>query len=161
VNATGRAAEEARIEAAEAQAPYRWYPQRGGRPDLLVQLASEGGRISDPIVRQEIARVHALVRCGQWMTDRHRALRAAGRAKGVEGSLSKLHATKVARAAAHTHSLIAGPSAMVVGESAPRSGVVAEIVTSVPAVSIAGGTDEIQRNIVAERMLGLPRDAPF
>ena len=35
---------------------------------------------------------------------------------------------------------------------------IAEVLISVPAVSIAGGTDEIQRNIIAERMLRMPKD---
>ena len=47
---------------------------------------------------------------------------------------------------------------MLVGPDAPFDGLIAEVLESVPAQSIAGGTDEIQRNIVAERVLGLPKE---
>ena len=73
----------------------------------------------------------------------------------------------VARAAARVHARIAGAEALLTGPDSLRDGIVAEVLVSVPAQSIAGGTDEIQRNIIGERVLGLPkepsvdRDLPF
>ena len=51
-----------------------------------------------------------------------------------------------------------GPNALLTGEDSPMGGVIAEILVSVPATSIAGGTDEIQRNILSERVLGMPKE---
>jgi alkylation response protein AidB-like acyl-CoA dehydrogenase len=163
----GRAVREARAEADAYFETYRWYPQRAGRADLVVEVARESGRSADPVVRQRIAALVALQRAHQWTAQRAHAARIHGRPPGAEGSLGKLAASVVARAAADVHSLLAGASALLTGPDSPRAGVIAEVLVSVPAQSIAGGTDEIQRNIISERVLGLPkepasdRDLPF
>jgi alkylation response protein AidB-like acyl-CoA dehydrogenase len=134
------------------------WSRRGGRVDLLIEQARRFGRDQDPVVRQEIARVLALHRVSQWTEARAQAAQALGRPPGSEGSIGKLAASQVARAASGLHARIMGPGATLTGPEAPDAGLIADIVLSVPAQSIAGGTDEIQKNILAEKYLGLPRD---
>jgi alkylation response protein AidB-like acyl-CoA dehydrogenase len=164
---SGRVWQEATAERVAASEPHKWYPQRAGRVDLLIEHARTSGRAADPIVRQEIARVLAMAWSARWTAQRAATARVLGRPPGAEGSLGKLATSNIARAAARAHALIAGSSGMLAGPTSPESGVIAEIAVSVPAQSIAGGTDEIQHNIIGERVLGLPkepavdRDLPF
>jgi hypothetical protein len=153
----GRALDEYRAEQAEVMEPYKWYPQRAGRVDLVVKRAQETGRNTDPTVRQEIAKLLALARSSEWTSRRAAEARGRGRPPGPEGSLGKLCSSHIARAAAHVHTLISGADSMLSGEDGAEDGLIAEILLSVPGQSIAGGTDEIQRNIISERALGLPR----
>jgi alkylation response protein AidB-like acyl-CoA dehydrogenase len=159
--AQGRVYDEEREEIAIATEPYGWYPQRAGRVDLILDRARETGKINDPVIRQEIAKLLILERCAKWTALRARAELAPGEGLGPAGSLIKLVGSHVARTAARVHTLISGADAMLAGGDGPRDGVIAEVLVSVPAVSIAGGTDEIQRNIIAERMLRMPKDPTF
>jgi alkylation response protein AidB-like acyl-CoA dehydrogenase len=156
--AAGRALEEARREADAHFETYKWYPQRAGRPDLVVERARATEAAADPRVRQEVARLLARYQSSRWTADRSRAALASGRTPGPEGSIGKLATSDVARLAADVHSLMTGTSAMLTGRDSPLDGVIAEILVSVPAQSIAGGTDQIQRNILGEKQLGLPRE---
>ena len=153
--------DEYRKEIEIANEPYRWYPQRAGRVDLVVDRARETGAINDPVIRQEIAKLLMLNNSAQWTAARARAAQIAGKPQGPEGSLGKLAASNVARLASRVHTMITGSSAMLTGESSPMNGVIAEILVSVPAVSIAGGTDEIQKNIIAERVMNMPKETRF
>ncbi|MBE3603163.1 acyl-CoA dehydrogenase family protein [bacterium] len=157
----GRIHAEERAEAEKANQPYEWYPQRAGRVDLIIDRAKETGTNKDPVVRQEIAKLMTLAKCAEWTARRARAAQRQGRPQGPEGSLGKLAASHVARACARVHTLMTGTAAMLTGPESPREGIIAEILVSVPAVSIAGGTDEIQRNIIAERVLELPKEPRF
>jgi alkylation response protein AidB-like acyl-CoA dehydrogenase len=157
----GRIYVEERAELETANQPYKWYPQRAGRVDLIIERAQETGANGDPNVRQEIARLMIMAKSAEWTARRARAAQQQGRPQGPEGSLGKLAASNVARAAARVHTMITGTEAMLVGNESPRDGIISEILISVPAVSIAGGTDEIQRNIIAERVLELPKEPRF
>lgn len=150
--------DEERAEIATVMEPYKWYPQRAGRVDLVMKRARESGRLADPAVRQEIARLMMMSRSAEWLALRARQAKVAGKPEGPEGSLGKLVASHVARSASHVHTLISGADAMLAGADSPHDGLIAEILLSVPATSIAGGTDEIQRNIIGERVLDLPRE---
>ena len=155
---TPRVIREAEHEAEEHFATYVWYPQRAGRADLLVERARLLERSSDPVVRQAIAATISFQRANEWTALRARAARALGRPPGAEGSIGKLAASELARRSARTHTLIAGAHGMLRDGHLRHDATVAEVLVSTPAQSIAGGTDEIQRNIIGENILGLPRE---
>ena len=157
-NLPGRIYEQEREEIAVALEPYKWYPQRAGRVDLVLERAQAKGRNTDPATRQEIAKLLTMAKSAEWTARRARAAQQQGRPQGPEGSLGKLASSNIARQASDVHTLIAGANAMLAGEDGDLDGLIAEILVSVPATSIAGGTDEIQRNIIAERVLGLPKE---
>ena len=144
-----------------ANEPYKWYPQRAGRVDLVLQRAHETGAINDPVIRQDIARLHILAESTKWTAQRARAAQKAGKPQGPEGSLGKLAASNIGRLAARVHTDISANDALLTGPDSVMQGTIAEILVSTPAGSIAGGTDEIQRNIIAERVLGLPKEPRF
>ena len=155
---TGKIYEEYREEVRVANEPYKWYPQRAGRVDLIVERAEETGAIIDPVMRQEIAGLLALSKCTEWYAARGRARPSSIPASG---SINKLAASRIAQAAARVHTAISGTQAMLEGENSARGGVIAEILLSTPATSIAGGTDEIQKNIISERILDMPKEPRF
>jgi len=151
---------EYRQELEDLLKPYVWYPQRAGRVDLVIPRARETGAIADPVIRQEIAKLICLNRATEIVAGAAEEHLRSGADKVVPaGSIGKLARSEISRQAAHVHTHISGIGAMFMGPDAPENGLIAEVLLSSPAMSIAGGTDEIQKNIISERVLGLPKEA--
>jgi len=130
---------------------------------VLSEEATHRGRMADPVVRQALTQVHVLYRLAELTLQRQAAERRSGRPRaglgvGVEGNLAKIFNTRLLHQTRHVAGLILGPDAALVGEEAATGGLLQELTLFSPAPSIYGGTDEIQRNVIGERGLGLPKE---
>jgi alkylation response protein AidB-like acyl-CoA dehydrogenase len=123
----------------------------------VARLASDTGRDHDPLVRQDLARLHTYTQLGLWNAQRSKAEAQRGGGQAV-ASVGKLLQTRIVKLAAGLGLDVLGPEGTLAGADAVEDGVFSEAMAFSPASSIYGGTDEIQRNIVAERSLGLPRE---
>lgn len=122
----------------------------------LAAMLRQLGCAGDPAVRQAYARVYAGVTAAKVMRARAEAAARDGRV-GAEMSLSKLALTENLAALAHLVGVALGPKLLA---DTGQWGTFAwsEFVLGVPGFRLGGGTDEIQRNIIAERVLGLPKE---
>ncbi len=130
----------------------------GGADGLLAETARTGGADQDPVVRQELMRILAARRTASWSIRRASDAVKAGGQPGPEVSTLKLSGTDVARRTRDQGLAAMGPAGMLNGDDAPTGGRFQAYALFTPALSIAGGSDEIQRNIAGERVLGLPRE---
>jgi alkylation response protein AidB-like acyl-CoA dehydrogenase len=128
----------------------------------LIDLARKRGVVNDPLLRQDIARLYSLVAIADWQM---RAMQA-GVAPGA-GNIAKLRNSEIVRQARDLGCRILGPHATVLGADTASGGAVQELTMMSPAPSIYGGSDQVQRNIIGERVLGLakepgpPKETPF
>jgi alkylation response protein AidB-like acyl-CoA dehydrogenase len=125
--------------------------------DELVALAHERGRSGDPHVRQALARLAADRLTGEWTAKRARHELARGRGAGL-ANISKLVQTRIMKGSAVIGVDLLGADGLLWHPDGPRAGRYSEALVFSTASSIYGGTDQIQRNIIGERALGLPRE---
>ena len=128
------------------------------RYDDVADLARATGRSTDPLVRQDLARLYAFTQIGVWNGQRGKAEAEHGAVPKVV-NVGKISQTRIVKSAATLAGRVLGPDATLAADDARDGGVYSEAIVFSPACSIYGGTDEIQRNILAERVLGLPREA--
>jgi alkylation response protein AidB-like acyl-CoA dehydrogenase len=124
----------------------------------LLALAREYGRTDDPYLRQKLARVVSLSRIGEWTASRMRAEAARGRNLTGVANMAKNAQTIMMKLGAETALDILGAEGLLWGADAPEDGRYAELFNFVRCMSIAGGSDEINKNVIGERGLGLPRE---
>jgi len=138
-----------------------------GSADLLLGLLRQYGGADDPVLRQEVARVWSLLEIARFTDLRVRAAVERGGRPGPEVSVGKLAASRLLRELRETMFRITGMYATLWGDDAPLQGRMHEVGFSSYLISIGGGTDRIQRNIIGERVLDLPaepradKDLPF
>ena len=119
-----------------------------GLPSWLEEWRN-AGRLDGPVERQAAMRSFVEHRVNQMATARAAAL-ADGSAPGPEGSMAKLRSVAAFKSRAYLGKNLRGAAGML--SDSPGH---LEFLTA-PSMSIRGGTDEVQRNIVGERILGLP-----
>ena len=128
--------------------------------DRLMDLAREWERHGDPVIRQRLAHVYAMAGALRWTAERAAAAQAAGRQPGPESSIGYVGGVRLLRLIRDLAAEIAGPAGLLTGPDAPSGGEISMTVLTVPCHGIQGGSEQIQMNILGERVLGLPREPP-
>ena len=129
------------------------------KPDSnsLIGMARAAGRLSDSHLRQEIAVVEGYAAVNRWNT--RRAKNTADRAEAATLlSLGKIAMSRILHETARVQTEIAGEETMLAGPDHPVGDAITFRALNAYFTSIGGGTDQIQRNIVGERILGLPKE---
>jgi alkylation response protein AidB-like acyl-CoA dehydrogenase len=137
----------------------------GSGAERLVQLARANGRWDDPVVRQRVVALWSEERIREWTNLRVRAGLAAGQTPGPAASIGKVHQGDLNQRIQVTAVDLLGPGAVA---WAVADGHLVDYAASLPrelqgmlrsrANTIEGGTTEVNKNILGERVLGLPRE---
>jgi alkylation response protein AidB-like acyl-CoA dehydrogenase len=122
--------------------------------DEVVRLARERGKDRDPLVRQALADIYTRKMILDVLNTRVQSALLSGRIPEAEGSVIKLLMAQLGSVTATSAIELLGPAGTLAdGQGSPQ-----QRFLGMAALHIGGGTDEVQRNAIAERVLGLPRE---
>ena len=124
----------------------------GGRGTVhqVISLAQQRGVNGDPRVRQQLADLYTKTRIQKFLSMRTLTAATKGKMPGPEGSIGKLLGGRIMTQIGDLTVSLAGADAMA-GNTR-----LAQTMLAAPAGHIAGGSDEVMKNIIGERVLGLP-----
>ncbi len=132
-----------------------------------IELARHYGKLADPDVRQRLAALYTRLELLKWLGQRAQASMRAGRGPGAESSVAKLFGSNHIALNGDLAMAIEGTDAMLYTNDAYEGGFWQQLFLDQWYSRIGGGTEQIQRNILGERILGLPaeprpdKSAPF
>src|SRR4051794_3863941 len=124
---------------------------------FLVGLLKANGRLQDTAARRALAELYSLQTATEYLNRQAQRRLRAGEQPGPEASVSKLMYAQNLTRCAHFAADVVGPR-LVADTGAWGAFSWSELLLSVPALRILGGTEEIMKNILAERVLGLPKE---
>ena len=131
----------------------------------LVDMARKNGNVTSRVLRDDLMRLYGLIEINRLSIQR---AKAGGPTSTGAPNIAKLTMSELNRSFRDVGMRVVGADGMLMGESDSQSGGhIGELALFSPAPSIYGGTDQVQRNIIGERVLGLPRepgparDTPF
>jgi len=125
----------------------------------LVELVRTRGGVPDPVLRDRLVRCWANAEVIRALKGRLVAAAVAGRTPGPEASVRKALADDLGQEAMELALDMVGAAGMLMPPPGDPSWMWARGFQFSPALTVGGGTSAVQRNIIAERVLGLPRDA--
>ena len=133
----------------------------------ILNLARQMGRTDDAVFRQRLAKMYTYFQITRYLGFRVQTSVSQGLQPGPESSVMKLHISRQYGEGGDLYMALLGAAAMLSADDAPFDGFFQGLFLSQWAPRIGGGTDQIQRNIAGERVLGLPaeprvdKDKPF
>ena len=124
----------------------------------ILLLARRMEVAGDAVTRQRLARMHSLFEITRFLGYRVQTALSHGQQPGPESSVLKLHISRQYEQGGDLMMDLLGAAGMTLNDDAPFDGWFQNLFLAQWAPRIGGGTDQVQRNIVGERVLGLPKE---